>query len=228
MIAIIGAMDEEIKILEDSMDNRRRETRGGYNFFLGTLASKDVVVMKSGIGKVNAALSAQKLMGEYAPSIILNCGSAGGLDRGQSIGDVVIATELRYHDADARGFGYELGQIPGMPEKYVASPDLLDKARSLPADGRRILHFGPIVSGDSFLSDSEDIARLLGNFPGSIAVEMESTAIAQACYLMGLPFLVIRAISDRADGNSPEDFSANLHRATVNSARTIIELVEIL
>ena len=157
------------------------------------------VIAVTGIGAVNAAVRATRLIGELEPGAVVSVGSAGGLGADVRVGDVVVGSEYRYHQADATAFGYELGQIPGMPAAYLSDPELLARARGLD------VHVGGMLSGDSFVA-AHLVGDVRASFPGALATDMESVALAQACHLLGVPFISVRAISDLCDGSADESF----------------------
>lgn len=174
--------------------------------------------LKSGIGKVAAAMGATLLLERCQPDVIINTGSAGGLASTLKVGDIVVSDEARYHDADVTAFGYEYGQLPGCPagfkadEKLVAAAESCIKALDLNAVR------GLIVSGDAFINGSVGLAKIRHNFPQAIAVEMEATAIAHVCHNFKVPFVVVRAISDVADQQSHLSFEEFLAVAEIGRA----------
>ena len=158
--------------------------------------NESVRVEKCGIGKVNAALGAQRMINEYRPDVIINSGCAGG--NGVEVMDIVVGSEVTYHDVycgRAIDDSTVYGQVQGLPARYVADPTLLAKARELPTDGRRI-HSGLIVTGDWFVDSRQKMRDIVTLFPEAKAVDMESCAIAQTCYLSHVPFISFRVISD--------------------------------
>jgi adenosylhomocysteine nucleosidase len=217
MIGIIAAMNEELAILKDALTKggtAASAKRGRFEYFCGKIDGKEVVLLQSGIGKVNAAVGTALLAENYAPSAIINIGSAGGVgdkDCPLSFGDLVISTELVQHDVDATVFGYAPGQVPREEKSWVADKRLADlavkAAEELKAEGilPPALHCWPglIASGDQFMSNTQVILAKKALFPGLRALEMEGAAIAQACVLFATPFLVIRSISDIAGEESP-------------------------
>jgi adenosylhomocysteine nucleosidase len=228
MIGIIGAMEEEVDIVRRALNVQEETVRGAYRFLKGQYRDLQVILLQSGIGKVNAAIGTSLMIELFRPRFIINTGSAGGLVSGLDIGDVVLATEIGHHDVDTTAFGYAKGQIPRMPPTFFSDRRLLDLAhRVVEAEHSYKAVEGAIVSGDTFLDHPDEIAELLAEFPKSLAVEMESAAIAQTCYQFELPFLIIRSISDKADSDSPGDFTENLHTASLNSANTVLELLNI-
>ncbi len=226
MIGIIGAMEEEIEILKSQMVELEEIKIAHTVFYKGLLNGKEIILTQSGIGKVNVAISTALLINEFKPAYIINTGSAGALQPGLSLGDVVISSEVAYHDADARGFGYEIGQIPGMPATYKADQELFKKVdkvlKSLSQNGKE----GLIVSGDSFIGTSAQRQTILASFPHALAAEMEAAAIAQTCFQFNTPFIITRAISDLADEEAGMTFEAFLKVASQSSSKMVSELVK--
>ncbi|NQE00401.1 5'-methylthioadenosine/S-adenosylhomocysteine nucleosidase, partial [Staphylococcus xylosus] len=178
MIGIIGAMEEEVAILKDKIKNLEEIKIAHVIFYKGNLEGKDIILTQSGIGKVNVAISTTLLINQFKPNLIINTGSAGALDKSLNVGDVVVSDTVAYHDADARAFGYQLGQIPQMPAQFVADKELIDKAIEAIKQQQINAKTGLIVSGDSFIGTSEQRKAIKANFPQAMAAEMEATAIA--------------------------------------------------
>ena len=223
---IIGAMEEEVTLLRDKIENRQTITVAGLEMYTGTLNGTDVALLKSGIGKVSAAMGAALLLEHCKPDLIINTGSAGGLAPGLNVGDIVVSDETRYHDADVTAFGYEIGQMAGCPAAFVADEKLVNAAeaciRQLDLHAVR----GLIVSGDAFSNGAEGLAKIRHNFPQAGAVEMEATAIAHVCHNFGVPFVVVRAISDVADQTSHLSFDEFLAVAAKQSSLMVETLVQ--
>lgn len=205
-LGIIGAMEIEVAILKEKMTDTRTTCKAGMEFWEGTLESLPVVVVMCGVGKVNAALCAQVLIDCFGVTHILNTGIAGSLDANLDIGDIVIAAEAMYHDMSVPVFGYPRGQVPGMDVKaFPADNQMISWAQAAcEAEG---VHWekGRVVTGDQFVSDSavkEDIKSECGG----LCTEMEGAAIAHAAYKNGVPFLILRAISDKADDSATMDY----------------------
>lgn len=234
MIGIIGAMEKEVNLLCESLENPSLGKFGIFEFYSGRLEGKDVVVLKCGIGKVNAAIGCAVMMQVYKPGFVINTGSAGGIAGGLNFGDVIVSTGLLYHDVDVTAFGYKPGQLPGHPPVFGIDENLIlaaEKALSqlktekvLPPDleYRR----GLIASGDAFMHRPESIALVRGLFPDVAAVEMEGAAIAHCCSLFGVPAIVIRALSDIAGTESPVTFDEFLPVAAKHSAEVVRRIVK--
>ncbi|AGN87239.1 MULTISPECIES: 5'-methylthioadenosine/S-adenosylhomocysteine nucleosidase [Enterobacteriaceae] len=225
-IGIIGAMEEEVTLLRDKIENRQTLNVGGSEIYTGTLNGTEVALLKSGIGKVAAAMGATLLLERCQPDVIINTGSAGGLAATLKVGDIVVSDEARYHDADVTAFGYDIGQLPGCPAGFKADDTLIAAAEA--CIGELNLHAvrGLIVSGDAFINGAEGLAKIRHNFPQAIAVEMEATAIAHVCHNYSVPFVVVRAISDVADQESHLSFDEFLVVAAKQSSLMVETLVQ--
>ena len=227
MLGIIGAMDEEVARMKEQMEDAQVQTWAGMDFYRGRINGKEAVVVRSGIGKVNAAVCAQILADRYEVSAIVNTGIAGSLDGKIDIGDIVLSTDALQHDMDATNFGYPLGQIPRMEVlSFQADRRLLELARTCCKEVNPDIHVyeGRVVSGDQFVSSQEKKEWLIRNFKGS-CTEMEGAAIAQAAYLNGIPFLIIRAISDKADNSATMDYPAFEAQAIDHSVNLMPEMI---
>ncbi len=222
-IAIIGAMDEEVQILKSRMRSITVKTIASMDFYEGLLLGKEVVVVRCGIGKVNAAVCTQILVDCYQIEAIINTGVAGSLRNEIEITDIVLSTDTLQHDVDATGFGYEHGIIPRMHSSvFPADEKLMKLAKEIceeviPSVG---VHTGRVVSGDQFISDSAKKVWLVDKF-AAYCTEMEGAAIAQAAYLNNIPFLIIRAISDKADHSAEMDYGEFEKLAIVNTVKLL-------
>ena len=216
-IGIIGAMEEEVTLLRDKIENRQTLSLGGCEIYTGQLNGVEVALLKSGIGKVAAALGATLLLERCKPDVIINTGSAGGLAPTLKVGDIVVSDEARYHDADVTAFGYEYGQLPGCPAGFKADDKLIAAAEACIAELNLNAVRGLIVSGDAFIN---------GSVPQAVAVEMEATAIAHVCHNFSVPFVVVRAISDVADQQSHISFDEFLAVAAKQSTVMVERLVQ--
>lgn len=226
-IAIIGAMEEEVALLREQMEISRVESVAGCEYTLGKMGGAEVVLLRSGIGKVNAAMSTAILLERYEPDAVINTGSAGGFNPSLNVGDIVISTEVRHHDVDATIFGYEYGQVPQMPPAYQADKRLREIAESCISNQEGIQAVqGLIATGDSFMSDAARVEAVREMFPDIQAVEMEAAAIAQVAYQFRIPFVIIRSLSDIAGKESDVSFEQYLEKAAVNSASMVMNIVE--
>ncbi|RIN87826.1 5'-methylthioadenosine/adenosylhomocysteine nucleosidase [Mammaliicoccus sciuri] len=221
MIGIIGAMEEEVEILKSSIENRETIQIAHVIFYKGNIEDKQVVLAQSGIGKVNAAITATLLINEFKPDLIINTGSAGSVDSELNIGDIIISNKVYYHDVNATAFGYKLGQVPSMPEFYETDSKLIDLAKSSieQLDLNGIV--GEVATGDSFIGSIDQRKVIESNFPTASVVEMEAGAIAQTCYQYNVPIIVTRAVSDLADKESDVTFEEFLKVACVNSSKIV-------
>ncbi|MBQ9044926.1 MAG: 5'-methylthioadenosine/adenosylhomocysteine nucleosidase [Oscillospiraceae bacterium] len=208
-LGIIGAMDSEVSALQEALQEATREAFAGMHFCAGRLGALDAVVVKCGIGKVNAAMCVQLLKDHFQVTHIINTGVAGALSEKLDIGDIVISTEAVQHDFDLSPIGFQKAEIP--PYGHVAFPadeamrQLAVQAAEQTGMGLHVL-CGRICSGDQFIAGSAQKQRITSEF-GGLCAEMEGAAIAQVCCANALPFVIIRAISDRADDSGGVSFS---------------------
>lgn len=208
-IGIIGAMEEEVAALKEMMEIQEVRTIGGMEFCSGICGNQSVIVVRSGIGKVNAAICTQILCDVFRAEAIINTGVAGSLKNAINIGDIVLSVDALQHDMDATGFGYEPGVIPRMETSvFKADEALVNLAEKVCREVNPDIQVfrGRVVSGDQFISDHDVKERLIQMF-GGYCTEMEGAAIAQAAWLNHVPFVIIRAISDKADGSAEMDYS---------------------
>jgi len=226
MVGIIGAMAPEMAILGAKLLSAKDIHALGMTFRTGTLEGRETVLLQCGIGKVNAAIGAALLLETFRPQAVINTGSAGGLLAGQTFGDTVIGTAVVHHDVDVTAFGYDHGQVPGLPAAFSCDPALIALADSC-LDGAPHSR-GVIGSGDIFVHDKAVIESIRRRFPQLCAVEMEAAAIAQACHLAGAPFIVVRALSDIAGKESPMTFDEFLPLACENSSRLVLAMLRAL
>ncbi len=227
MLGIIGAMDEEVSKLKERLTDVQVETRAAMDFYKGRLDGKDVVVVRSGIGKVNAAMCTQILADIYNVEGIVNTGIAGSLKAEIDIGDIVLSNDALQHDVDASGFGYAVGQIPRVDTlAFEADGKLIQLARECCARVNPDIHtfVGRVVTGDQFVSDKDKKQWLVETFAG-YCTEMEGAAIAQVCYLNSIPFLIVRAISDKADDSATVDYPAFEAKAITHSVNLLTEMI---
>ncbi|MEC1179853.1 5'-methylthioadenosine/S-adenosylhomocysteine nucleosidase [Metasolibacillus meyeri] len=225
-IAVIGAMEQEVELLRAALTNTTVTTIAGSEYTAGTYEGKEVVLLKSGIGKVNAAMSTTLLLQQFRPDVVINTGSAGGFDAALEVGAVVISDEVRHHDVDVTAFGYEIGQMAGMPAAYQADARLIEIAKQAVAEvGEHPYGVGLICSGDVFMADPARTEAVRTNFPHMKAVEMEASAVAQVCYQFGTPFVVIRALSDIAGQESNISFDEFLPTAAKHSTEVVLKAI---
>lgn len=226
-VAIIGAMDQEVEELKQALSDRQLEQIAGFDFYTGQLNGTDVVLLKSGIGKVNAAIGTSILLDRYKPSCVINTGSAGGFDESLEVGDLVVSDEVRHHDVDLTVFGYEPGQLPGLPPAFVPDPLLVEIAEQCITGMNRVRTVnGLIATGDIFMDNPERVSATRTLFPAMKACEMEAAAVAQACYRFGVPFIIVRALSDIAGKASGVSFKQFIDQAAHHSAEMVISIVD--
>ena len=225
---IIGAMEEEVAKLKADMTEVEEQKKAGMSFLKGKLYGKDVVVVRSGIGKVNAAVCTQILVCDYKIDRVINTGVAGGLYSELNVGDIVISSDALYHDFDVTGFGYKEGIIPRMQTStFIADKELALKAKEIceRVNPEIKCFIGRVVSGDQFISTSAKKEWLVEKFNGYCA-EMEGCGIAHAAYLNNIPFIIIRAISDKADGSAKVDYSEFEMKAIERTVKLMTELIK--
>ena len=225
-VGIIGAMDEEVALLKASIADCEEQVIAGYSFFVGSIDGRSVVLLKSGIGKVNAAIGTALLLNVFKPDCVINTGSAGGFDAKLSVGDVVVSSEVVHHDVDLTVFGYKPGQVPGQEPTFIPDEQLsnLAKAAIADVDGIKAIT-GLIATGDTFMNDPQKVADTRAVFPTVAAVEMEAAAIAQTCSQFAIPFIIIRSLSDIAGQESGVSFEEYLVTAAKNSADIVLKTV---
>ena len=229
-IGIIGAMELEVEQLKDNMSVADIVKKASMEFYTGTLNGVDVVIVRSGIGKVNAALCVQILADIFDVTHIINTGIAGSLNSDLNIGDILVSRDAIHHDMDVTIFGYRPGEVPSMGFcEFPANPEMVDIAvcscKKVNPDINVIV--GRVVSGDQFISSKEVKNRLIENFHGD-CTEMEGASIAHGAYLNGIPFVIIRAISDKADDSAHMDYPSFEKAAAIHSARLVEHMITLL
>lgn len=229
MLGIIGAMPEEVEQLKAEMSQVQVTDVAGMEFYRGLIGGKEVVVVRSGVGKVNAAMCVQILVDRFAVDGIVNTGIAGSLRAEINIGDMVLSTDAVQHDMDATMFGYQPGQIPQTDVfAFEADAKLREAAREccLRVNPEIQVFEGRVLTGDQFISDKTRKNWLVETFDG-YCTEMEGAAIAQAAYLNQVPFLIVRAISDKADDSAVVDYPEFERLAIIHSTRLTKALIEV-
>lgn len=226
MIGIVGAMDSEVNALFSGLSEKEKIEFNNLVFYKGKLLDKEVVIVKCGIGKVNAALCTQLLILKFNVSAVINTGIAGATGDGLKIYDFVVSSEVVYHDFDTVFFGYKPGQVPGMPESFKADPALEDTAlkafASTELAKEHKIKKGLIASGDQFIAGGERKKFIIKTFHPA-CVEMEGCAIAHTCYANEIPFVIIRCMSDCADENVHASYSEDI--ASGLSSKFLIEVI---
>ncbi len=221
---IINAMPEEMVTLVAAMDEQKQSTIAGKTFYHGKIGSVDVVVVEAGIGKVAAAITTTLLITNFAVDMVINSGSAGAISQGLHIGDVVVASELAYADADARAFGYAYGQVPQQPARYQTDATLSKVLiEQYQGDTSTQVKGGLIVTSDSFIASDAQKQVILEHFSDAQSAEMEGAAIAQTAHYFDVPFAVVRAISDDANGDAGVTFDEFIVQAGRQSAEVLVK-----
>ncbi len=228
MLGIIGAMEVEVAALKQDMQDAKVIEKAGMQFYQGKISDKDVVVVKSGIGKVNAGICTQILADIFQVDAVINTGVAGSLNNDIDICDIVISKEAQQHDMDVTALGYDKGIIPDMETSVFLADEKLMKLAKESAEEIELnvnIFEGKVVSGDQFIGTSDAKTHLRETFYGDCA-EMEGAAIAHAASLNNIPFLIIRAISDKADGGAEMDFPTFEKKAAENSIKLMNKMIE--
>jgi len=227
-IAVIGAMEEEVALLRDSMDIKKVQTIAHVEFSYGLINKKAVVLLKSGIGKVNVAIATTLLFEHFDVKAVINTGSAGGIQPDASVGDIVVSDGVLYHDVDVTGFNYVYGQVPGMPAIFYPDLNLLSNVEQILQATHKTYWIGKIGTGDSFINRPEQIQIIQANCPTVIAIEMEAAAVAQVCEHYKKPFIILRALSDIAGKASHISFNEFITVAAKQSSELVTELIELI
>ncbi|OFR95480.1 5'-methylthioadenosine nucleosidase [Lactobacillus sp. HMSC068F07] len=222
-VGVICAMEEEIRTLLARQTQQKETVIASQHYFEGKIGDVDVILVQSGIGKVQAAMTAALLLATYKPDVVINTGSAGGIGHDLAIGDVVISSGVAYHDVDATAFGYLPGQLPQQPQIFEAGMSYVTQIQTAAAATGLTPKVGLIVSGDQFINGKEAIARILKTYPQALASEMEGAAVGQVAKEFHTPFVVIRAMSDVADEQSGVDFDKFVIKAGEQSAAMLLQ-----
>ena len=226
-IGVIGAMEIEVVRLRALLSDKNEHQKGGFVFYTGNINGNDIILLQSGIGKVNAAIGAAIMIDNFAPDFVINTGAAGGFPGDLKVGDIVISNELIHHDMDCTVFGYKNGQVPGMPASFVADKSLIDLAdKCIHKLTDLTTKKATILTGDQFMNDHEATKKIKETFPDAEAVEMEGAAIAQTCYQFNTPFVVIRSISDIAGQENTIEYEKFVETAAINSANMVVEMTK--
>ena len=226
-IGIIGDMEVEVEALKSEMNVKSVVTKASMEFCEGTIGNTEVVIVRSGVAKVNAGICVQILVDLFNVTHIINTGVAGSLDARINIGDIVLSTDACYHDVDATVFGYKKGEVPQLGiHAFPADASLREAAKAAIKKAAPDLGVfeGRVCSGDQFVS-SPDVKKAIIDEQGGMCTEMEGAAIAQACYLNKIPFVIIRAISDKADGSDIVDYPVFEEKAAHDCAALVKEMI---
>lgn len=219
MIGIIVAEEEELLAIKETMSNIDEVRIFEKVFYKGKIENKNVIVVKSNVGKVNSGRSCQMLIDKFNPSLVINIGTAGSVDNRLEIGDVVVADKLYQYDFDVTPFGRKIGEIENIGEYIKTDDNLLELFNGLD------IVIGSIASGDKFIVDREEKDNIRNTF-NALCIEMEGASIAQVCYLCKVPFLVIRSITDKLDGSSKIDFESFLTSSSKKASEILKELLK--
>ena len=224
MIGIIGAVIEEAEAIKKEIKDIKSTVINGISFFTGKFNDKDVVFVQSGIGKVNAAITATLLIEKFEVNKVIFSGVAGSLDEKLKIGDVVIGRDIVQHDVDATAFGYKMGPIPQMKEwAFESDKELIEKTGTI-SDFDHHIFYGRILTGDQFVS-KKDLKIQLGKDFEALCVDMESGAVAQVCTRLGVKFLIIRSISDSITDESDMEYETFVKLAAENSKKILKQVI---
>lgn len=225
-IAVIGAMEEEVELLRSAITSPQTTVIANIEYIEGSIENHEVILVKSGIGKVNAAMATTILLEKFSPDVVLNTGSAGGFEETLEVGTIVISSEVRHHDVDLTAFGYEYGQVPQLPAAYVGDEKLVKLAVAAVEEiGEHEHAIGLIASSDTFMSNPSHVEKVRELFPQIIAAEMEAAAVAQVCHQFETPFVVIRALSDIAGKEATMSFEEFLPVAALHSTQVILRVI---
>ncbi len=228
MIAIIGAMEQEVDAIKVYIENQSTQKLADKELIVGTIDGKNIILLQGGIGKVNTAVYTTLLFTNY-PEIeyVINVGSAGGMHISQNVGDVVISSEVIHHDVDVTAFDYVLGQVPQMPVSFKADNELLNKAKFALEKGNVNATVGLIVSGDQFIARQEQVEYIKSNFETALCAEMEAATIGQVCHMFNKKFIVTRSLSDVYNkGESSIQFDEYIKKASKDSANMCALLIQ--
>lgn len=222
---IICAMEEEIKALRAQLTNANEENIANMIFYSGQINDHEVVLVRAGIGKVQAGVTTAFLIENFKVDAVINSGSAGGIGTGLAVGDLVLSTGAAYHDASATVFGYKPGQLPQQPQIFEADQELLRAVSEAASQAGLQVKPGLIVTGDQFVSSQAQIAAIKEIYPQALCCEMEGAAVAQVAYQFDKPFLIVRAMSDVGDEDAGQSFDEFIIDAGKKSAQMILNLL---
>ncbi|MDK6808756.1 5'-methylthioadenosine/adenosylhomocysteine nucleosidase [Ligilactobacillus agilis] len=222
---IICAMEEEIKELRAQLTNANEENIANMIFYSGQINDHEVVLVRAGIGKVQAGVTTAFLIENFKVDAVINSGSAGGIGTGLAVGDLVLSNGAAYHDASATVFGYKPGQLPQQPQIFEADQELLQAVSEAASQAGLQVKPGLIVTGDQFVSSQAQIAAIKEIYPQALCCEMEGAAVAQVAYQFDKPFLIVRAMSDVGDEDAGQSFDEFIIDAGKKSAQMILNLL---
>lgn len=227
-IGIIAAMEEELKLLVENLEDKSQETVLSNVYYSGRYGEHELVLVQSGVGKVMSAMSVAILVESFKVDAIINTGSAGAVATGLNVGDVVVADTLVYHDVDLTAFSYDYGQMSMQPLYFHSDKTFVSTFEAVLSKEEMTSKIGLIATGDSFIAGQEKIDVIKGHFPQVLAVEMEGAAIAQAAQATGKPFVVVRAMSDTAAHDANITFDEFIIEAGKRSAQVLMAFLKAL
>ncbi|EHJ53266.1 5'-methylthioadenosine/adenosylhomocysteine nucleosidase [Streptococcus macacae] len=225
-IGIIAAMEEELKLLLEHLENKEETIRLGRSYYSGNLGKHQVVLVQSGVGKVMSAMSVAVLVDYFEVDALINTGSAGALASDLAVGDVVVADRLAYHDVDLTAFDYAFGQMSGQPLYFESDPIFVKTFTEVLKKHHINSRIGLITTSDSFMAGKEGRDFVKERFPQVQAVEMEGAAVAQASLAADRPFIVVRAMSDTAAHDANLTFDEFIIQAGKQSAQVLLDFLE--
>ncbi|MGT2958674.1 5'-methylthioadenosine/S-adenosylhomocysteine nucleosidase [Streptococcus bovimastitidis] len=227
-IGIIAAMEEELLLLVDQLEDKKETSILANTYYSGQIAGHDLVLVQSGVGKVMSAMTVAILVESFKVEVLINTGSAGAVASHLNIGDVVVASQLVYHDVDLTAFGYDYGQMSMQPLYFESHQPFVETFEQVLKEEDKGTAIGLIATGDSFIAGQDKIDAIKSHFPQVLAVEMEGAAIAQAAHACGKPFIVVRAMSDTAAHDANMTFDQFIVEAGKKSAQTLIAFLKAL
>lgn len=222
-------MEPEVELLKNAMLVEKEDKIAHATAYAGTLNGQNIVLVQSGIGKVNASIITALLLERYNIDYVINTGVAGAMGENLKVTDMVVSTEVLHHDVDATNFGYSYGQVPGMPAVYTSDEMLVRQSlAALSLNDEINGSSGLIVSGDSFIDSDAEKENIFANFPDAMCVDMESASIAQTCWQFNTPFVIIRSMSDSANESADMNYEEFLAKACVHSSEVVKSLLRVL
>ena len=219
-------MELEVELLKNAMLIEKEDQLAHTTAYTGTLNGKNIVLIQSGIGKVNASIITALMLERYDIDYVINTGVAGAMGENLKVTDMVVSTSVAHHDVDATNFGYRYGQVPGMPEAYISDENLVRRALdALSLNDEINGASGLVVSGDSFIDSNAEKEHIFKYFPKAMCVDMESSSIAQTCWQFNTPFVIIRSMSDSANDAADMNYEEFLAKACVHSSEVVKSLL---
>lgn len=219
-------MEPEVELLKNAMLIEKEDQLAHTTAYTGTLNGKNIVLIQSGIGKVNASIITALMLERYDIDYVINTGVAGAMGENLKVTDMVVSTSVAHHDVDATNFGYRYGQVPGLPEAYISDENLVRRALdALSLNDEINGASGLVVSGDSFIDSNAEKEHIFKHFPKAMCVDMESSSIAQTCWQFNTPFVIIRSMSDSANDAADMNYEEFLAKACVHSSEVVKSLL---